>query len=362
MISVNSYISNCLETPQENRQAYANYANESVRQVVDLIRQGRGFDDCFDHIRERRRSLANDREERGASSFGLSRLQVSDFICSTRLLDVRYQEYSQKFYESLCDLKEDWYQQQGPEEVINTRSFKLEKLTPRKVAEILRSRLRAPGPSETEMRLNTTTQEMIECYNENYKRAHPKEYLDDSLRLGLQVIEEHKSMGLELPPDGADVTYFVGTSRFPMTDEKGGMNNVAMTRFICPVAYVPLSRTENQAYPLPLLLIHQDRYLVPTTMRVAQQAFREALEWKASLGAKELKDRVGKMRYCLAHAMPDVRGSAAEAEWLEAAIYRHHGFAEAHQKESCVVDLEALTSTSFDQFMQRYHASIVGVK
>ena len=56
--------------------------------------------------------------------------------------------------------------------------------------------------------------------------------------------------------------------------------------------------------------------------------------------------------------MPFIRGSAAIAEWLEAAIYHYHGFTEFHHSKTSLSDLEALTSLTLEDFMKRYDRTI----
>ncbi len=100
--------------------------------------------------------------------------------------------------------------------------------------------------------------------------------------------------------------------------------------------------------------IHQDTFLVEPTLKEIAKIFKSAVEWDKSVNSlKDLKCRVGLMRYIFAHGMPTNRGSAAIGEWFEKSIYQHHGY-EVPLSADGTVDLDALTSDSLSSFMEKY--------
>ncbi len=103
------------------------------------------------------------------------------------------------------------------------------------------------------------------------------------------------------------------------------------------------------------VILHQDAFLVDSMLADVAHLFKEALEWDGS-DPKMLKGRVALLQYELAHAMPFKRGTAAISEWLEMALYRHHGFNLIYNPEKNV-NLEALTSP-LSQFMEGYDSML----
>jgi hypothetical protein len=103
----------------------------------------------------------------------------------------------------------------------------------------------------------------------------------------------------------------------------------------------------------PFLVVHQDPYLFEDTLKAVSQIFARVMNWKHRAGVNELKDFVGRIRYILAHVAPFGRGSAAICEWIETALYWHHGFTDFQSPKNR--DLKAISSMSLDRFMEYYH-------
>ncbi|BBI16910.1 hypothetical protein [Neochlamydia sp. S13] len=101
-----------------------------------------------------------------------------------------------------------------------------------------------------------------------------------------------------------------------------------------------------------VILIHQDNLLINETLQEIASIFAKAVLVPQE-NLNELKNTMALLRYYLAHAMPFERGSAAIGEWIEGAVYGSHGLKVTYQKEK-QVDLEALTSPLFSQFLNEY--------
>lgn len=106
--------------------------------------------------------------------------------------------------------------------------------------------------------------------------------------------------------------------------------------------------------------IHQDTFLIAMTLDDVAAIFANAMVWnRATESVQDLRDRVCLLRYGFSHAMPFSRGSAAIGEWLEAAIYKYHGFLNFRYVPEKCVELEAITSTCLSEFRKNYNESII---
>jgi len=85
--------------------------------------------------------------------------------------------------------------------------------------------------------------------------------------------------------------------------------------------------------------------------------FEECLNWEIENDTndfKELKTRVGVLRYSFAHCTPFTRGSAAIGEWLEESIYRSFGL-DINRISPVSADLWAYSHPICSQFLENYY-------
>lgn len=108
----------------------------------------------------------------------------------------------------------------------------------------------------------------------------------------------------------------------------------------------------------PPVIIHQRSFLIPAMIRDIDRIFDLLFQSSHKLSIGELVDLIGLIRYEFAHANPFVRGSAAIGEWIETALYHFLGFSDFRQTSKTTIDLEAFSSLTFDEFIQRYRLLI----
>jgi hypothetical protein len=110
---------------------------------------------------------------------------------------------------------------------------------------------------------------------------------------------------------------------------------------------------------LPIMILHQDLYLMEDTLSDIDTIFQRAVTWdKQTQDINELINDVGSIRYLLAHSMPYIRGSAAIAEWLEESIYKSHDL-NMQRVPGKSSDLEAFASPTLDTFMNEKYTSTI---
>ena len=100
-----------------------------------------------------------------------------------------------------------------------------------------------------------------------------------------------------------------------------------------------------------LTIIHQDPFLIDTTLQEIARLFKLAIECTSNDQAA-LTTTVANLRYLYAHAMPFVRGSAATGEWFEQSIFQYHGYS-LEYKKAYLMDMEAI-SLPLKDFVKLY--------
>lgn len=104
----------------------------------------------------------------------------------------------------------------------------------------------------------------------------------------------------------------------------------------------------------PPVVIHQRSTHIPAMIEDIDKIFDHLFQSSDTLSIGEIIDYIGLIRYEFAHASPLVRGSAAIGEWLETALYYFLGFSDFRQTAKTTIDLEAFSSLTLDEFMERY--------
>lgn len=165
---------------------------------------------------------------------------------------------------------------------------------------------------------------------EAFKREHPEEYKKEIRRMVL-------NNGKDPLPDKIRVI----TKRINL-GPRGGM--YAMAQFLIDRECV--------------MVMHQDPFLVETTLQEISHLFQTAILWTSDLGIEKLQDQTALIRYLFALCMPFKRGSAAAGEWLDKIIYAYHDYSSCHSTETSG-DLEAIIAIGFESFRLKYRDMVL---
>lgn len=147
--------------------------------------------------------------------------------------------------------------------------------------------------------------------------------------------------------------YLLGTVRLLVNDKMYAVSQY-LTWLYRDFEIHPVERMQRYS---TMLVIHQDNFLLEDTLKEIGKLFVKAILWNKE-NLKDLKEATALFRYYFAHAMPFERGSAAISEWFETAIYHYHNFKRVTYSKDKQVDLEALTTPSLPEFMQKYESMI----
>ncbi|MBM3197087.1 MAG: hypothetical protein FJZ61_03815 [Chlamydiae bacterium] len=140
---------------------------------------------------------------------------------------------------------------------------------------------------------------------------------------------------------------------------KVGEKMYAISQYVTWLNHIrgePVDRTLDRAYQHShWVIIHQDIFLQTATLEECNGLFQYVMQWKKTDGLEDLKMRMAPLMYLLSHNHRDIRGTAAENEWLERAIYRSFGF-HVHTLPDRMFDLEAFSSC-YSTFRDTYGTS-----
>lgn len=308
------------------------------------------FEKCMDLCAKKRETHAKEVVERGKEDFGVLRVRSSAFMNTTIMLDLRYDDYGVKLIEKIQKVYGDQILQGGfwqfkkigdKKTSLSLREISLEER--QKVQNLV---VRAQA-DEIEYR------DRKPCYSRKYKENHPDEYKDLVIKDGLEKLKalEHAYE----PPDN-NTRYLHAIARLRIIDPKDRKKKLYATSQY--LFRVDLSQDQTTREFLPPLIIHQDIFLISILQKEAERWFLKAVCWSHEDGEQELKKSIGRMVYCLSHAMPYRRGTAAIIEWLEAGVYRYHGFVEAKTSDQVMMNLEALTEPSLEEFLKSYYEHV----
>ncbi|HEX2582543.1 MAG TPA: hypothetical protein VHL30_00310 [Chlamydiales bacterium] len=106
-------------------------------------------------------------------------------------------------------------------------------------------------------------------------------------------------------------------------------------------------------------VIHQDPFLIERTQNACSQIFADILAWDRTESLEVLKDRVALLRFVYGNSMPCSRGDGSVGDWLELAIYRHHGFEKTKHNSSLLPCCELLSTISISNYLKNYRKTIV---
>ena len=140
---------------------------------------------------------------------------------------------------------------------------------------------------------------------------------------------------------------------------KIGEKMYAISQYVTWLNHIPgesVDRTLQRAHlHSHWVILHQDIFLQTDTLAECNRLFQHVMQWNKTYGLQDLKMRMAPLMYLLSHNHRDIRGPAAENEWLERAIYRSFGF-HVHALPDRMFDLEAFSSC-YSTFRDTYGIS-----
>lgn len=238
--------------------------------------------------------------------------------------------------------------------------FQKEEIDPRVVDFTDRMRIKTKSSPELieEERQKCSTSSQVEALK--IKQAHillkmerDQNPIDFEQKRDLSIIKQWINIGV-ISKDPSH--YAIGTLSYSVNDSKP----IILTKYS---TYFDLDRKDynrtisdqiiNQSY---VKLTHQDVTDIDATLQDAKLFFDKALNWKNDEPTEELILNVALMIYLLSHNHRDVRGTAAETEWIERAIYQFHQF-DVESPPERMPDLIALTHFDLDEYLQAYQSS-----
>ncbi len=179
------------------------------------------------------------------------------------------------------------------------------------------------------------------------KKEEPTFYKHDRMHFYLRALQG-------LYPDKHGTHYVLATMRLQINGKRYPISQY-LTSMHCNGKDDPIGLMTGKP---EIIIIHLDSLLLDEPLNDIASLFEKSVQWKRREGIRELKDRVGLLRYEHNHTMPNYRGSEAVSEYLENIIYGGiHGL-DLKYVEDKSVGLESLT-LPLAEFMKVYHDSVV---
>ncbi len=158
----------------------------------------------------------------------------------------------------------------------------------------------------------------------------------------IEYLEIHK------PPKESTIPLFLQGELYFEVENK----RVLLSQYLLRIDLNP--ETSHVEEIIPPILMHQDLALITSTLEIIDEKIDTLLHLHPLTPTREIIDQIGEIRYLFAHTAPFSRGSAAVGEWLETALYHYLGFEQFRQTEETTIDLEAFSSLSIEEFIDRY--------
>lgn len=181
-------------------------------------------------------------------------------------------------------------------------------------------------------------------------------------RIGINPILCHINTVFPTPLDTRPVTnlfqrherkniYVLGTLRLEIEPKKMVCLTKHLTWMYQDYVQDPVSRMKEHSVDF---VIHQDPFLIERTQNACGQIFADILKWDHSKSMDSLKDNIALLRFIYGNSMPCSRGDGAIGDWLELALYRHHGFIDTKHSNDRLPCFELLSTTNLSQYLQTY--------
>lgn len=344
-----------------SQEEYLASRNKGIRKARELINQGPTedlFDRCFSICAETRRNYAIRLGDSDCTAFGVRR--TSHFLAyCTALSDPRYSEYGEiigRFLtsaatshltsKSLAALQSPHIIHESTfEGIVSTLEFRL---IPEDAMSIIANSIERQTSGDE----RSTDQYGRPCFTEKYKTNNPDRYRDEAIQIAVNLLENKVPWKKPTPPRTVH-SYLLATSRLELEPKE----SCEMSRYL-----LRLDSSEGKLTASPVIVIHQDSFLIQQTMKKIQSIFNEIVQAPREELKKKLvlRKRLGMMRYLFAQATPLDRGSADCAGALERTLTPAKDLPLLDRRDTCMeMDLEALTAVSLSAFMERYLAGWV---
>jgi hypothetical protein len=338
------------------------------------------FFQILDDFAKRRQSIAKEHDTPDWEQFGCRRyLEGREFYHT--ILDHEYQRYNAKPLSWLADKMQPFSLEQrgsskltrrGEESSFNRNIFweveilesntleqlqwsslpKTSSLPPEYPVDLEKKRFDEGGlSSEDQKEWRDHLKRFKERYPDVYKRIKMASYFNE-LQKNFPSPNPSDPLDLLMKEGNLKSFFALGTIRLEVEGKMYAVSQV-LTWLYRDFKQHPIERMKKNS---TVMILHQDVFLIDATLREIAKIFAQAVLCdKKELN--ELKSRIALFRYYFAHAMPFERGSAAIAEWFETALYAHHQLILHYNREK-MVDLEALTTYSLSEFVEKYDSMI----
>jgi hypothetical protein len=352
-----------------NQDKYREGCTRIINELVDRMRSakernqtGSFLSDVLPWLASSRGDLATELNSLDAICFGVSRLSESykNVFYFTLLGSKFYQNAAEKFLNSLGD----FIFQINP--VSNEYGVCIQRLVPGysyfKTVHFLgrssRFRLTMYRPSDIHYiseKLLTNTSSNGNFFVANFVFAGNSEGVD--LRPVLPDEWAHIDQSIEYLKNeasfevGENTIYLLGTCFLEINGEEKALSSIMLQVSID-------QKTGALVAVYPPVILHQRSFLISAMIQDIDRIFAQLFQASNTLPIGELIDLIGHIRYEFAHATPFVRGSAAIGEWIETAMYHFLGFNDFRQTPKTTIDLEAFSSLTLKEFIERYRLLI----
>ncbi|MBM3194298.1 MAG: hypothetical protein FJZ60_00875 [Chlamydiae bacterium] len=108
-----------------------------------------------------------------------------------------------------------------------------------------------------------------------------------------------------------------------------------------------------------ILMVQQDVTYIEDTLEECERLFNQMVQFKPEDGVSNLKKWMAEFIYLASYSHRDARGTAAENEWIERAVFDALGF-RIERPNDQMPDLTALTTWELSKFVS-YYASVTNV-
>lgn len=375
--------------------------NATRDRIISARENGENLRDLFFELiadlSKRRMQIARDHGTRNWEEFGKRRDQHYPSHVSNIILAGVYEKYNQKILsflsrylkemeskESPGQFKKEWKVEEKCDGRIST--LQIEVLNQKELAQkgyasdphsflppyISREKLQDP-------KFNEWSMEEIEEYRKKFlqfKNEEPENYKKRKMSSTLyRLSEQCPSPGfLRIPPglirekySREDADRILGNmkSLFVIATLRTEVDKklFAMTHYITWMyenqewlekkdpAHHPIQRMFQHS---KVMVLHQDEYSIEKTLQEISKIFETTVSWtKDKKSLQQLKDSMALFYHLATHNIRDMRGGAAENEWLEHAIYRSLKV-KLSTDSTRIADLEAFVNPLFSTFKKVY--------
>ncbi len=338
-----------------------------VAEGVQLIKSNAPFPQLLEVFRARRKAIAEKHSTPAKELFGLSRTDAksletgnSFFGSTTSYLAENLPQGNARFLGRIAQVLSTWKsgletfsRHQGKiEETVGSRTIFYELQVIESNDPFLGQIQRAPlFPQQTSL-----------SEAKRIKTERPEEYKSNALKMQLVVLNSRYKSPERCARSGREdyrmSLFFLGTLRATVKG-KSYLLGRHLTWLYRDHAEDPITRMIRCSRTL---VTHEDVHLIGDTLEEAEKIFQECLAWEPSQGLESLQRSVAMLRFYFAYCMPHWRGDGAIGDWLELAIYHHHGFTKTRHKQDVSPPYAPLSCITFSDYFKWYKEETIIVE